>query len=95
MTRTRKQLVREKTQHVQRIDKTLQDANLKLSSALSDIMGETGRALLEALIAGESDPEHLVALTSRRVKATPAQLREALRGHITAHHRFLLRLHYD
>lgn len=95
LTRTRKQLVREKTKHVQRIEKTLQDANRKLSSALSGIMGETGRALLEALIAGESDPEHLVALTSRRLKATPTQLREARRGRITAHHRFLLRLHYD
>src|SRR5438552_6638088 len=95
LTRTRKQLVREKTQHVQRIEKTLQDANLKLSSAVSDIMGENGRALLEALIAGDSDPEHLAALTNRRLKATPAQLREALRGRLTAHHRFLLRLHYD
>lgn len=95
LTRTRKQLVREKTQHVQRIEKTLQDANLKLSSAVSDIIGENGRALLEALIAGENDPEHLAAVTNRRLKATPAQLREALRGRLTAHHRFLLRLHYD
>jgi transposase len=95
LTRTRKQLVREKAQHIQRIEKTLQDANLKLSSAVSDIMGENGRALLEALIAGERDPEHLAALTNRRLKATPAQLREALRGRLTAHHRFLLRLHYD
>jgi transposase len=95
LTRTRKQLVREKARHIQRIEKTLQDANLKLSSALSDIMGETGRTLLEALIAGDNDPAHLLTLTSRRLKATPAQLREALRGRVTAHHRFLLRLHYD
>ena len=81
LTRTRKQLVREKARHVQRIENTLQDANLKLSSALSDIMGENGRALLEALIAGETDPEHLVALTTRRLKATRLWLafRDAVR----------------
>jgi transposase len=95
LTRTRKQLVRERARHIQRLEKTLQDANLKISSAVSDILGDNGRALLEALIAGESDPERLAALTNRRLKATPAQLREALRGRITAHHRFLLRLHYD
>jgi transposase len=95
LTRTRKQLVREKVQHIQRIEKTLQDANLKLSSAVSNIVGENGRALLEALLAGETDPERLVALTNRRLKATPAELREALRGRLTAHHRFLLRLHYE
>lgn len=95
LTRTRKQLVREKAQHVQRIEKTLQDANLKLSSVLSDIMGESGRALLAALIAGETDPAQLLTRTTRRLKATPAQLCEALRGTVSAHHRFLLRLHYE
>jgi transposase len=94
LTRTRKQLVREKAQHVQRIEKTLQDANIKISSAVSDIMGQSGRAILEALIAGETDPDRLVALTTR-LKASPSRLREALRGCVTANHRFLLRLHYD
>jgi transposase len=93
LTRTRKQLVREKASHVQRIDKVLQDANVKLGSVLSDIMGQSGRAILDALAAGESDPDQLVALVRTRVKATRQELREALRGRMTRHHRFLLTLH--
>lgn len=95
LLRTRKQLVREKAQHVQRIEKTLEDANVKITAALSDIMGQSGRALLEALIAGENDPEKLVALASRRLKASRTTLIEALRGRVTANHRFLLKLHLD
>ena len=56
LTRTRKQLIRERSGHVQRIDKVLQGANLKLGSVLSDIMGQSGRAMLDALASGESDP---------------------------------------
>jgi transposase len=93
LTRTRKQLTREIAQHIQRIQKTLQDANVKLDSALSDVVGVSGRRILEAIIAGESDPTKLAALASTRVKATPEQLAEALRGRVTEHHRFLLRLH--
>lgn len=93
LTRTRKQLVRERASHVQRIDKILQDANVKLGSVLSDIMGQSGRAILQAIVDGEDDPEDLAAFVSRRVKASPAALVEALRGTITAHHRFLLKLH--
>src|SRR6516165_9093279 len=59
LTRTRKQLMREKVSHVQRIDKTLQAANIKLDSVLSDIMGASGRAILDALAQGETDPERL------------------------------------
>ncbi len=93
LTRTRKQLVREVAQHTQRIQKTLEDANIKLTGIISDVLGKSGRAMLEALIAGETDPEKLVALTSRRLKATRAELVEALRGRIREHHRFLLKLH--
>src|SRR5437870_6198878 len=93
LTRTRKQLVRELAQHTQRIQKTLEDANIKLTGIISDVLGKSGRAMLEALIAGETDPEKLVALTSRRLKATRAELVEALRGRIREHHRFLLKLH--
>jgi transposase len=89
LLRTRKQLVRERSSHVQRLQKTLEDANIKLDSAISDIMGLSGRAMIEALIAGESDPERLAQLAHRRIKAPP----EALRGRVTGHHRFLLRLH--
>jgi transposase len=93
LTRTRKQLVREIGQHTQRIQKVLEDANLKLTGLLSDILGATGRAILQALIAGETDPERLASLGQGRLKASRAQLREALHGRVTPHHRFLLQLH--
>src|SRR5215831_18346829 len=93
LLRTRKQLTRERSRHVQRLQKTLEDANIKLDSAISDIIGLSGRKMIEALIAGESDPERLARLAHRRIKATPEALCEALRGRVTRHHRFLLRLH--
>jgi len=93
LLRTRKQLVREQSSHVQRLQKTLEDANLKLASVLTDIMGLSGRAILDALVVGETDPERLLALVHRRVKAEPAQLRAALSGRVGNSHRFLLRLH--
>jgi len=93
LLRTRKQLVREQASHVQRIQKTLEDANLKLGSVLSQIMGKSGRAILEALIDGERDPDKLLALVQRGVKASPERLRAALQGRVTARHRFLLHLH--
>jgi transposase len=95
LTRARKQLVREKASHVQRLEKTLEDANLKISAVLSDIMGESGRAMLDAIIAGEADPEQLAKLANKRVRATRATLVEALRGRITKHHRFMLALHLE
>jgi transposase len=90
LTRTRKQLVREITRHPQRIQKTLEDANLKLTETVSDILGMSGRAIVHALIAGETDPARLADLTSGRLKAPRAELVEALQGRITAHHRFLI-----
>jgi transposase len=93
LLRTRKQLVRERTSHVQRLQKTLEDANIKLDSVISDVTGLTGRAMIEALIAGESDPGKLAELAHRRIRASPGDLREALRGRVTKHHRFLLQLH--
>ena len=95
LTRTRKQLVRERVQHAQRIQKTLEDANLKIASVISDVLGMSGRAILAALAAGESDPEKLASLVHTRVKASRATLVEALRGRVTKNHRFLLRLHLD
>lgn len=93
LLRTRKQLVREQASHVQRLQKTLEDANLKLGSVLTQIMGKSGRAILEALVDGEADPDTLLTLVQRGVKAPPEKLRAALTGRITARHRFLLRLH--
>ena len=93
LTRTRKQLTREVVQHTQRIQKTLEDANIKITSVISDLMGVSGRAILQALIAGQTDPDELLKLTGRRLKATPEELKEALRGRVRDHHRFLLKLH--
>ena len=95
LTRTRKQLVREMAQHTQRIQKTLEDANVKLSSVVSDVMGVTGRTILDALVDGESDPAKLAALAHPRIKASPKELVEALRGKVTTHHRFMLKLHLE
>jgi transposase len=93
LTRTRKQLVREITQHTLRIQKTLETANLKLTGLLSNILGLSGRAILHALVAGETDPERLADLVHGRLKASRADLVAALHGRLTAHHRFLLQLH--
>jgi transposase len=95
LLRTRKQLVREQSRHLQRVQKTLEDANIKLDSVLSSLLSKSGRAMIEALIAGETNPVKLASLADRRVKASPAELREALRGRVTKHHRFLLRLHLN
>jgi transposase len=94
LTRTRKQLVREIGRHTQRLQKILEDANIKLTETVSDIRGRSGRAVLRALIAGETDPERLAALT-RGLKASHGQLVDALHGRVTAHHRFMLKLHLE
>lgn len=93
LTRTRKQLVREIAQHTLRLQKILEDANLKLTTVVSDILGVSGRAILEALIAGEQDPERLADLTRGRLKAARPTLVDALHGAVTDHHRFMLKLH--
>jgi transposase len=93
LLRTRKQLVREKTSHILRIQKTLEDANIKLDLVITDVMGLSGRKMIEALITGENDPAKLARLADRRVRASQESLREALRGRVTKSHRFLLRLH--
>jgi transposase len=93
LTRTRKQLVREVSQHSLRIQKTLEDANIKLGSVLSDVLGRSGRAILNALIAGETEPERLADLARGNARKKRAELIQALHGRISAHHRRLLKLH--
>jgi transposase len=93
LTRTRKQLVGEIARHTLRIQKTLEDANLKITRVMADILGTSGRAILTALVAGETDPERLADLTRGRLKATRADLVDALHGRVTEHHRFMLQLH--
>jgi transposase len=95
LMRTRTQLVREATRHAARIDKVLQDANIKMRSVLSKVLGGTGRAILRAIINGESDPKKLAALAQGRAKKKQPQLEKALRGFVRDHHRFLLGQHLD
>jgi transposase len=93
LTRTRKQLMREIGRHTLRIQKTLEDANLKITRVVSDILGTSGRAILTALVAGETDPERLADLTRGRLKAARVDLVDALHGRVTSHHRFMIQLH--
>ena len=93
LLRTRKQLGREQTRHVQRIQKTLAEANIKLDTVISDIMGASGRRIIEAMVAGVRQPRKLADLAGKQIKATPKELYDALHGRLTDHHRFLLGLH--
>jgi transposase len=93
LTRTRKQMVRERASHVQRIQKVLEDACLKLGDVLTDVMGKSGRAILQGLSEGVTDVEQLLGRIDRRVEAKREALRQALQGRLRAHHQLLLRLH--
>jgi transposase len=92
LMRARKQMTREQTSHVQRVQKTLEEANIKLDSVITDIVGATGRRMIEAMIAGETNPGRLAQLADCRIKASRETLTEALRGRLTDHHRFFLKL---
>ena len=95
LLRTRKQIVRERSSHIQRIQKTLEDANIKLDSVVTNILGLSGRRIIEALIAGQTVPQALASLAHRRIHASVEELEASLRGRVTRHHRFLLKLHLD
>lgn len=90
LTRQRAQLAAEHTRCVNRIHKVLQDANLKLSSVATDVMGISGRDILEALVAGEGDPVKLAELARGKLRGKIPQLKRALQGHVTRHHQFML-----
>jgi transposase len=94
-TRLRTDLVRERSRHVQRLEKLLEDALIKLSSVASDIMGVSGRAMIEALIAGERDPYVLVALAKGQLRKKRDRLVEALTGRFDDHHAELARVLLD
>ena len=85
--------MRERASHVQRLQKTLEDANIKLDSAISDVIGVSGRAMIEAMIDGETDPARLGRARPSADQELARDPREALRGRVTEHHRFLLALH--
>jgi len=95
LTRTRTAIVRERGREIQRLEKLLEDAGIKLSSVASDITGVSGRAMLEALIAGQHDPVALADLAKRRMRTKIPELTQALTGRFSDHHGFLARLHVD
>jgi transposase len=91
LTRYRTSLIQERTREVNRIQKVLEDANLKLAAVASDILGVSGRQMLEAIIAGETDPRRLADLAKRKLRRKQAELEQALDGRVKPHHRLLLR----
>jgi transposase len=92
LTRQRSQLVAEKAAVANRIQKVLEDANIKLASVATDVLGVSGRAMIRALIAGQDDPGDLADLARKRLRRKIPELQAALRGQVTEHHRSLLRL---
>jgi len=95
LTRTRAQLVRQKAAVANRVQKVLEDANMKLASVASDVLGVSGRAMLEAMIAGREDAKALAQLARGRLREKIPQLELALEGRMSDHHRFLLRALLD
>ena len=90
LTRTRTSIVRDRAQAVNRLQKILEDANIKLASVATDITGRSGRAMLSLIITGETDEKTIAELAKGRMRAKLAELEQALIGAVTDHHRFLL-----
>jgi len=91
LTRQRSQLTAEKARAANRIQKMLEDANIKLASVASDVLGVSGREMIRSLIRGQQDPQAMANLARRRLRQKLPELREALTGKVTDHHRFMLR----
>jgi transposase len=92
LTRYRKRLIQTHSAECQRIQKTLEDAGIKLDSVAADVLGVSGRAMLAALVGGERDPEVLAELARGRLRTKLPQLRQALRGRFSDHHALLVGL---
>jgi transposase len=93
LTRTRTSLIDARTAAVNRLQKVLEDANIKLAGVATDVMGVSGRAMLAALVAGETDPALLAELAKGKLRTKRAELARALSGRVSAHHRLLLTTH--
>jgi transposase len=90
LTRYRKMLVQERAQEINRLQKVLETANIKLAAVATDVLGKSGRDMLNALIKGGQDPEVLAELARGRLRAKLPDLRLALDGRVEPHHQFLL-----
>ena len=95
LTRARTTITRQRAREIQRLEKLLEDAGIKLSAVASDITGVSGRAMLEALVAGERAPDVLADMAKRRMRSKIPELTEALTGRFSEHHAFLVRVHLD
>jgi transposase len=93
LTRTRTAVTRDRTREIQRLEKLLEDAGIKLSSVAADLNGTSSRAMLEALLAGETDPAAMADLAKKRMRVKIPQLTEALYREFSSHHAFLTRMH--
>lgn len=90
LTRYRKTQIEERTREVQRLEKVLQDAGIKLSSVATRVLGASGRAMLDALVDGTTDPEILAELARGRLRSKIPALREALEGRFSSHHALMV-----
>src|SRR5215208_6604308 len=90
LTRYRKAQIEERTREVQRLEKVLQDAGIKLSWVATRVLGASGRAMLDALVSGTTDPEVLADLAKGRLRKKIPALREALEGHFSSHHALMV-----
>ncbi len=95
LTRYRTKLVRERAREVQRLQKLLEDAGVKLDSVVSDVTGKAARRMIEALIAGERDPDVMAEMALTRMRPKIPELRKALVGRFEDHHALLARMHLD
>jgi transposase len=93
LTRYRKKLIEDRAKETQRIQKVLEDAGIKLDSVVTDVLGRASRRMLDALIAGERDPEVLADMALTRMRPKIPELRLALEGRFTAHHGLMIRMH--
>ena len=95
LVRYRTKLIQDRASEINRLHKVLEDANLKLGTVISDVVGVSGRAMLAALIAGKDDPEALAQLARGRMRSKIQTLARALTGRVQDHHRLMLRLHLE
>lgn len=95
LTRYRIELTQAQNRVANRIQKVLEQANIKLSSVASDTLGVSGQKMLESIIAGEEDPERLASLARKRLRQRIPELQEALTGRVRPHHRFMLKEHFS
>jgi transposase len=91
LTRQRTQLIRERASVSNRVEKVLEDANIKLASVATEVLGKSGRAMIRALIGGETDGARMAEMAQSRLRSKIPQLKRALSGQVTEHHRYQLK----